>query len=500
MFADFLGGLGTALSLENVLVCLLGALLGTSLGALPGIGSSSGVALLLPLTLTMDPLQALILLAALYYGVEYGATIAAVLLNTPGDGASLVTTIDGYQMGRRGEAGKALAVACIASFIAGTMTVVLLSIAAPLFAQVALQFGPPEMFALVILGLTTVGGIAGGSRRKGWAMAAFGVLVATVGIEGQTGQQRFTFGLDELIGGIGLIPLIIGLIAMAELTRQAYSSRGGQPPMLKTRYRDMLLTRQDFAKVRGSIARGGLLGFVIGCLPGAGPTLATFFCYDVEKRIAKDKSQFGKGDIRGVASPEAANNAAVNGAFVPTLTLGIPGSGTTAILLGAFVVFGIQPGPLLFEQQGDLVWALIASFYVGNVILLVLNLPLAPVFAQLLRLPFKFIYPVVLPVALVGAYAVANNFDDAWFALGFAAIGILLRRQGYPVAPAILGLVLGPLLETYLQRSVAIGSGSFDVFLDRPVALVIMAATVLLWFGPLLLKRVRRRSDGFAKV
>ncbi|WP_197420423.1 tripartite tricarboxylate transporter permease [Mycobacterium sp. NAZ190054] len=488
---ELLVGFSTALTFENVLVCLVGALLGTLLGILPGIGSSSGMALLIPLTLTMDPLQALILLAALYYGCEYGGTVSSVLLNTPGDGAALVTCIDGHPMAKRGEAAKALAVAAVSSFVAGTLTVVLLSVAAPLFADVALNFGPPEMFALIVLGLTTVGGIAGNARRKGWTMAALGVLVACVGVEGQTGVLRFTFGSDLLANGIGLVPFIIGLVAMAELCRQSYENKLRPNRIARTRYRDMLLTRRELGRIRGSIARGGVLGFLLGCLPGAGPTVATFICYDVEKRVARDKSMFGKGDMRGVASPEAANNAAVNGSFVPTLSLGIPGSGTTAILLGAFVAFGIRPGPLLFEQQGDLVWALIASFYIGNVILVILNLPLAPLFAKILYIPFKYIYPVVLPVALVGAYAVHNSYRDAWIALFFAAVAVLLIRQGYPPAPAILGIVLGPMLESYLERSVSMGAGSFGIFLDRPIALVIFALTILIFVVPVLLRRRR---------
>lgn len=490
-----LGGFAEALTFQNVLVCFIGALLGTLLGILPGIGSSSGMALLIPLTLTLDPLQALILLAAVYYGSEYGGTVSSVLLNTPGDGAALVTCIDGYPMGQRGEAGKALAVAAISSFVAGTITIVFLSVAAPLFSRAALNFGPPEMFALILLGLTTVGGIAGDSRRKGWAMAAMGVLVASIGIEGQTGTLRFTLGADWLVGGIGLVPFIIGLIAMAELCRQAYSNRSLPSTIVRTRYRDMLLTRAELGRIRGSIARGGVIGFLLGCLPGAGPTVATFICYDVEKRVAKDKSQFGKGDIRGVASPEAANNAAVNGAFVPTLTMGIPGSGTTAILLGAFVAFGLRPGPLLFEQQADLVWALIASFYIGNVILVVLNLPLAPLFAKILYIPFKYIYPVVLPVALVGAYAVKNSMNDAWFAVFFAFVAVFLMRRGYPPAPAILGIVLGPLLEGNLERSVSMGSGSFSIFLDRPIALVIFALTIAIFAVPLLGRNRQAKSE-----
>lgn len=484
-------GFSVALEPHNILFCLLGVVLGTVIGMLPGMGSASGVAVLLPLTLTLDPVTALIMLAGLYYGTEYGSTISAVLISTPGDGAALVTVIDGHQMALKGKAGQALAIAAISSFVAGTISVVLLSILAPLFAALSLNFGPPEMFALMVLGLLTVGGIVGNNPLKGIMMAVVGAMIAMVGIDSQTSTLRFAFDRSELYSGVSLVAVVVGVVALAELATQGAA---GQVKPIRTRFRDMLLSRKDLRKASGSIGRGGLLGFLIGVLPGAGPTLATFFSYGVEQRVAKDKSEFGNGDIRGVAAPEASNNAAVNGAFIPTLTLGIPGSATTAILLGAFILFDIQPGPLLFEQEGDLVWGLIASFFIGNVLLLALNLPLAPVFASVLRIKYTYLYPVVLVVAVVAAYAVSTRIFDAFLALGLAVLGVFMKQHGYPVAPLVLGLVLGGMVESELRRSLAIGDGSISIFLDRPIALVILALAVLLVAVPQVVRLVRKSS------
>ncbi|MGH3087725.1 MAG: tripartite tricarboxylate transporter permease [Rubrobacteraceae bacterium] len=489
LFGEIAGGFQTALTPVNLVYCFVGVLLGTVIGLLPGLGSATGVALLLPLTLTLEPVTALIMLAGIYYGTQYGATISSVLISTPGDSATVVTTLDGYQLARQGRAGPALAIAAIASFIAGTISIVLLMTLAPLFANIALDFGPPETVALMALGLAGVIGFTGASRTKGLAMAAFGLAIATIGLDPSTGVERFTFGNVELLGGIGFLQVVIGLFAVAEVMSQIRS--GGTEP-IRTRFRDMLLTREDWRRSRGPIARGGLTGFFLGVLPGAGATLASFFAYDLERRVSGRKEEFGKGAIEGVAGPEAANNAAVNGAFVPTLTLGIPGSGTTAVLLGAFLLFGIQPGPLLLDEQPDLVWGLIASFYIGNLILLVLNLPLAPAFASILRLRYGFLYPLILLLCFVGAYAIENRMWGVWLAFIFGVIGFFMKRYDYPAAPLILGLILGPLLEQALVRTSSIGGGDFTIFFGRPIALVLFALAALVVFGPIFAKLVNR--------
>ncbi|BBL80231.1 hypothetical protein RxyAA322_20850 [Rubrobacter xylanophilus] len=478
-------GFQTALSPVNLVYCFVGVVLGTVIGLLPGLGSATGVALLLPLTLTLEPVTALIMLAGIYYGTQYGATISSVLIATPGDSATVVTTIEGYRLARKGRAGPALAIAAIASFLAGTIGIVLLMTLAPVFAAFALDFGPPEMAALMVLGLAGVIGFTGSSRAKGLAMAAFGLALATVGIDPSTGVERFTFGNVQLLGGIGFLEVVIGLFAVAEVMSAVH--RGGSEP-IRTRFRDMLLSREDWRRSRGAIARGGILGFFLGVLPGAGATLASFFSYEMERRFSKRRDEFGKGAIEGVAGPEAANNAAVNGAFVPTLTLGIPGSGTTAVLLGAFLLFGVQPGPLLLEEQPQLVWGLIASFYVGNLILLLLNLPLAPVFASILRLRYGLLYPLILLLCFVGAYAVENRMWGVWIAFVFGVIGYFMKRYDYPAAPVILGLILGPMLEKALMQTSSMGGGDFGIFLQRPIALALFALAAAVILGPLFVR------------
>lgn len=492
LLGQILGGFQTALAPINLMYCFVGVLLGTVIGLLPGLGSATGVALLLPLTLTLEPVTALIMLAGIYYGTQYGATISSILIATPGDSATVVTTIEGYKLARKGRAGPALAIAAIASFIAGTISILLLMTLAPIFAGFALSFGPPETVALLTLGLAGVIGFTGSSRTKGLAMAAFGLAIATIGLDPSTGVERFTLGNIQLLGGIGFLEVVIGLFAVSEVMSQV--SRGGSAP-IRTRFRDMLLTAEDWRRSRMAIARGGILGFFLGVLPGAGATLASFFSYDVERRFSRHKEEFGEGAIEGVAGPEAANNAAVNGAFVPTLTLGIPGSGTTAVLLGAFLLFGLQPGPLLFEEQPDLVWGLIASFYVGNLILIILNLPLAPVFASILRLRYGFLYPLILLLCFVGAYAVENRMWGVWLAFVFGVIGYFMKRYDYPAAPLILGLILGPLFEQALVRTSSIGGGDFTIFFGRPIALVLFALAAIVVVGPLVMKGVSKLTS-----
>jgi putative tricarboxylic transport membrane protein len=489
---QILGGFQTAITPVNLIYCFVGVLLGTVIGLLPGLGSATGVAILLPLTLALEPVTALIMLAGIYYGTQYGATISSVLISTPGDSATVVTTIDGYQMARKGRAGPALAIAAIASFLAGTISIVLLMTLAPLFARFALNFGPPETVALMTLGFAGVIGFTGSSQAKGLAMAAFGLAIATIGMDMQTGVSRFTFGSVQLLGGIGFLEVIIGLFAVSEVMSQV---RGGGSEPIRTRIREMLLTWEDWRRSRMAIVRGGFLGFFMGVLPGAGATLASFFSYDVERRFSKHKEEFGEGAIEGVAGPEAANNAAVNGAFVPTLTLGIPGSGTTAVLLGAFLLFGVQPGPLLLEEQPDLVWGLMASFYIGNLILLVLNLPLAPAFASILRLHYGILYPLILFLAFIGAYAIENRLWGVWLAFAFGVMGYFMKRYDYPAAPLILGLILGVLLEEALIQTSSISGGDFTIFLDRPIALVMFALAALLVLGPSIARGVRRLNQ-----
>ncbi|QBI18564.1 tripartite tricarboxylate transporter permease [Egibacter rhizosphaerae] len=483
-------GFQTAVSPENLLFCLLGVMLGTVIGMMPGLGSATGVAILLPATVALEPVTALIMLAGIYYGCQYGATISAVLIATPGDPASVVTMFDGYPMAQAGKAAKALAAAAIASFIAGTISIVLLMAAAPAFLTIALQFGAPEMTSLILLGMLSVAGFTAKNPFKGLSMGALGLAIATVGIDSQSGVGRFTFDQIELFGGFGFIEIVIGLFAIAEVMRQV--GRGGARP-IKTRFRDMKLTRQEFAETAKPAIRQGFLGFFIGALPGAGATLAAFFGYETERRLSKRPERFGRGEISGVAGPEGANNAATNGAFVPTLTLGIPGSGTTAILLGAFLIFGLRPGPLLMVEQPDLAWGLMASFWIGNLFLLALNLPLAPAFASILRIPYKYLFPVIVMLALLGAFAIENRMWGVWIACAFGLLGYLMNRYGFPPAPLILGLVLGPEMESQLSRSLSISWGDPMIFLARPISAVLLALGFVLLLAPTVTRVIRSR-------
>ena len=490
MLDDLVLGFSTALSLENLLWCFVGVLVGTVIGVLPGLGSTTGVAVLLPLTLSLEPVTGLIMLAGIYYGSQYGGTITSVLISTPGEASSVVTTLDGYQMARQGRAGAALAIAAIGSFVAAIISLGLLVALAPPFAQFALDFGPPEMLAVMILGLATIISFAGDNRVLGLLMALVGLLIATVGVDPGSGTSRFTFGSIYLLSGIPFVEVMIGLFAVGEVL---YQIRQGAAAPIRAGFRELMLSREDLRRSGGPIVRGSFLGFLFGILPGAGSTLASFMAYGIEKRVSKRGEQFGTGAIEGVAAPEAANNAAANANFVPTLTLGIPGGATTAVLLGAFMIYGIQPGPLLFDEQPTLVWGLLASFFIGNVILLVLNLPLAPVFAQLLRVPYGYMYPMILLTSLVGAYSITNGMYSVWVVLVCGIIGYFMKRLDLPMAPLVLGLVLGPLFEKALVQTSAIGDGNLLIVFARPLALVVMAIAILQLAAPSIMARLLRR-------
>ncbi|HEU4466146.1 MAG TPA: tripartite tricarboxylate transporter permease [Agromyces sp.] len=496
MIDNLILGFQTALTLENVLWCFVGVLLGTVIGLLPGLGSTTGVAVLLPITFTLEPVTALIMLAGIYYGAQYGGTITSVLISTPGEAASVVTTLDGYQMAKRGRAGAALAISAIGSFIAAIISLALLIALAPPLADAALEFGPVEMFAIMILGLVIVVTFQGGAFIRGALMAVAGLLVATVGISPGTSESRFTFGNVNLLSGIPFVEVMIGLFALGEVF---YQIRVGAAAPIRARFRDMVISRKDITRSMPAILRGSGIGFGLGILPGAGSTLASFMSYGIERKISRNKAEFGKGAIEGVASPESANNAAANANFVPTLALGIPGGATTAVLLGAFTIFGLQPGPLLFETQPELVWGLLVSFFIGNVLLLVLNLPLAPVFAQMLRIPYGYLYPIIMLTSLVGAYSVSNNMFSVWLVFVFGVLGYVLKEVGLPTAPFVLGLVLGPLFEKALVQTSAIGKGDLGVVFQSPIALTVLAIAVAMVVLPKLVGTLRSRRAGRAR-
>ncbi len=479
IFDNLLLGFSIALTPFNLFMALAGVAVGTLIGALPGIGPVSGVALLLPLTFGMSPTSAIIMLAAIYYGSQYGGTITSVLINTPGESASVVTCIDGYQMALRGRAGPALGIAAIGSFIAGTFGVLVLMLMSPLLARWALSFGPPETFALMLLGLTTVTGLTGENAVKGYISMVLGLMLSMAGFDIVSGIPRYTGGITEMLDGVDFLPVAIGLFGMGEVLAGAEA-----PPdlrILQARYgfRDCLPTRLDWVRSRLALVRGTVLGFVIGILPGAGSTIASFLAYAVEKKLSPHREEFGHGAIEGVAAPESANNAASAGALVPLLTLGIPGSGTTAVLLGGFLMWGLRPGPLLFEKNPDFVWGLIASMYVGNVMAVVLNLGFIPVFVRALRIPYTVLMPLIILFCITGAYSLNNKVWDVGQMLAFGILGYVMRRLDYSPAALTLALVLGPLAERALRQSLIISDTGVLIFFERPIAAVLTAAAIL---------------------
>jgi putative tricarboxylic transport membrane protein len=486
-------GLGFAVALTpvNLLYCLLGTIIGTLIGVLPGIGPVTTVAILLPVTFGMNPTSALIMLAGIYYGSQYGGSTTAILINTPGETSSVMTCLDGYQMARQGRAGPALGMAAIGSFVAGTASVVLLMLLARPLVRVALEFGPAEYFALMLLALCTLGGLTGESVAKGLLMGAFGLLLGTIGGDPLTGTPRFTFGVPSLLDGLEFLPVTMGLFAIAEVLTTAVQSNRGQ--VYDAPITGIWPSRRDWRACRFTLPRSTLIGFVVGVLPGAGATLASILAYLAEKRASAYPERFGTGVIEGVAAPETANNAASGGAMVPLLTLGVPGSGTTAVMLGALMLWGLRPGPLLFEKSPELVWGLIASMYVGNVMLLILNLPLIGLWVRLTRVPARVLLPLILLFCFTGTYAVSNSVFDLWIMLGFGVIGFFMQRYGFPAAPVVLGLILGPMLETHFRRALIVSRGDYAIFLQRPIAAALLVVVLIYLLLPLAAWAWRRR-------
>jgi len=483
-FNDLMMGFAAALTFKHLAMCFLGVLMGQMVGVLPGIGPAAAIALLLPLTFGTDPTSAIILFAGIYYGSQYGGTLTSVLVSVPGESSTVMTSIDGYQLALQGRAGPALGIAAIGSFIAGTLGTVGLMLLAPALANAALAFGPPEYFALVVLGLTALAAV-GSSLLKGLVTGVAGLLLGTIGIDPQNGIARFDFGQTWLLDGVEFIVLTVALFGVGEVV--ASSVLGVTRPVADVK--SALPTREDWRACRMPILRGTGIGFLIGVLPAAGATIASFMAYIVEKKVAKDPSRFGKGAIEGVAAPEAANNAAAAGAMVPMLSLGVPGSGTTAIILGALIMFGIRPGPELFAKNAELVWAVIASMYIGNVILLVLNLPLAGLFAKLLKVPYRWLYPPILALCIAGVYSQSNSVEDCWLLVGFGLLGWLMKRYDWSMAPMVLGLVLGPLFETALRQSLTISHGSGAIFVTRPISGALLALALIALTTPLLFRK-----------
>jgi len=496
-------GFSVALTPFNLLMATCGVVLGILIGALPGVGPPSGVALLMPLTFGMEPTSGIIMLAALYAGTMYGGTITSVLINTPGESASVVTCLDGYQMALQGRAGAALGIAAIGSFIAGTVGVVLLMLVSPALARWSLAFGPPETFALMLLGLTTVTLLTGDNALKGYISMLLGLMIAMVGFDVISGDARYAFGIPEMMDGIDFLPVAIGLFGLGEVLAGAEDPKGLATIHGRYGLRDVLPSAADWMRSRWAIARGTLLGFLVGVLPGAGPTIATFMSYALEKKVSRQPQEFGHGAIEGVAGPESANNAAATGAMVPMLTLGIPGSATTAIMLGGLMMWGLRPGPLLFEKNPDFVWGLIASQYIANVMLLVLSTAFIPLFVRALRVPYGVLMPIIIVFCVTGAYSLKNCLFDVGQMLAFGVLGYAMKKLDYSPAALTLAIVLGPLAERALRQSLIISDAGLGILFLRPIAAVLTVAALLAVLVPLvralrsnLLRRTQGRTSG----
>ena len=475
-------GFSVALQPNNLFLVFVGCLVGTLVGVLPGIGPVAAISILLPLTFQLTPAGSIIMLAGIYYGVMYGGSTTSILVNVPGETASVVTCMDGYQMARQGRAGSALGIAAFGSFIAGTIGLIGLQFIAEPLSAIALKFGPPEYFAIILLGFTFISYLSQGSMLKAGMMAFLGLILSSVGLDPINSQQRMTFGALNLFEGLGVAPIAMGLFGVAEVFNSLEKTTSTK--ILKVKIKNLFPNKLDWLQSKWAILRGTLIGFFLGILPGGGPVLATFIAYGVEKRVAKNPERFGKGAIEGVASPEAANNSATSTSFIPLLTLGIPPNVVLAVLYGAFLIHGILPGPLLIKEHPDVFWGLLGSMYIGNMMLLILNLPLIPLWVQVLRIPDRVLYPLILLFCVIGAYSINNNVFDIGVMVIFGIAGYLFKKFGYEAAPFILGFVLGPMFEVNLRRSLLISQGSFSIFFTRPIAFIaIVVCAVLLLFN-----------------
>lgn len=480
-------GFSVALTPMNLAMCFLGCLLGTIVGVLPGLGPPATIAMLLPLTFKMDPTGAMIMLAGIYYGAKYGGSTTSILLNVPGESSSVVTCLDGYQMARKGRAGAALGISAIASFVAGTIGTVLLMLVAPPLAKLSLAFSSPEYFALMVLGLAMVVLLAGDSLTKALLAMTFGLWIAGMGTDLFTATSRFTFGQTELLGGIDFVIVAIGIFAVGEVMANMEPEKPLDMLPVPKGLKNLFPTLQDLKDCRFAFMNGSIIGFFIGILPGAGATISSFLSYGLEKAVSKHPEKFGTGVIEGVAAPEGANNADTAGAMVPLLTLGIPGSGTTAILLAALVLWGFKPGPMFIEDSPAMFWGLVASMYIGNVVLLILNLPLVAVFAQLLRMPGYVMYPLILGVSMVGIYTINSSIFQLCLLAVFGLVGYAMRKLDFPTAPLVLGLVLGDSMEKALRQSLMMSQGDLSILL-RPIPAVLLSIAAFLLLVPLIKK------------
>jgi putative tricarboxylic transport membrane protein len=483
-------GVHVALTASNLLYCFVGVFLGTLIGVLPGIGPTGTIAILLPVTYGISPVSAIIMLAGIYYGSQYGGSTTSILVNIPGEAASVVTCLDGYQMARQGRAGPALGIAAYSSFIAGTIGVFILMFLAKPLAEVAIKFGPAEYFSLMILGLAVLTYLSHGSMIKAVIMATLGVSLSQIGMDIVSGQLRFTFGMANLEDGIGLIPLVMGIFGVGEVLANLEESNDFE--ILKAKIKGVFPNLKDLMDSVGAIIRGTFLGFFLGILPGGGVVISSFVSYAVEKKVSKHPERFGMGAIEGVAGPESANNAATAGAFIPLFTLGIPSNAVMALLLGALMIHGLGPGPFLISEHPEIFWGTIMSMYIGNIFLLVLNLPLIGLWVKLLKTPYRFLFPLILFFCIIGSYSVNNNIFDVFVMFIFGIVGYLFKKFRYEPAPLIMAFILGPMLETALRQSLRISMGSFEIFFSGPISVSCLIIALFLLLSPIFFKKRRQ--------
>ena len=477
-FQSVITGFQASLQPINLLYCFAGVLIGTLVGVLPGLGPTGTMAILLPVTFHAPPLATIIMLAGIYYGAQYGGSTTSILLNIPGEPASIVTCLDGYQMARQGRAGPALGISAFGSFIAGTIGVIGLMLLATPMTRLALKFGPPEYFSLMILGLIILIYLTQKSLIKAISMGALGLMLSYVGTDMVSGQLRYTFDLDGLLDGIGIVPIVMGIFGVGEIFENLETT--GMRSLYQTHIKGLFPSLKDWSDSVRPIIRGTVIGFFLGILPGGGAALASFVAYAVEKRVSKHPEKFGTGAIEGVASPESANNAGSSSAFIPLLTLGIPANVVMAMLFAGLLIHNITPGPLLLKDHPDIFWGVITSMYIGNVMLLILNLPLIGMWVQITKVPFRLLFPIIIVVCIVGVYSLKNTTFDLWIMVIFGAVGYVLRKSGYEPAPLVLAYVLGPLMEQALRQSLIMSDGTFKIFIVRPFSAVSLGVAVFL--------------------
>jgi putative tricarboxylic transport membrane protein len=485
-------GLSTCIEPMNLLLCFIGCFVGTLIGVLPGIGPAGTIALLLPATFRINPVGAIIMLAGIYYGAAYGGSTTSILVNIPGEVGSVVTCLDGYQMTKQGRAGPALGVAAFGSFIAGTFGVIGMMFLAPELARVALSFGPPEYCSLIILALAILTFLSSGSMAKSLLMAVFGLLLGCIGIDPVSGNARYTFGVPALLDGVGIVNIAMGLYGIAEVFENLEERVVRR--VFKDRIKNLFPNLKDWKDSIGAMIRGSFIGCFLGILPGGGAIISSFLSYAVEKRVSKHPEEFGKGAIAGVAAPEAANNGASQTAFIPLLSMGIPGNSVTAVLMGALIIHGVQPGPLLITGHPELFWGVVMSMYIGNIMLLILNLPLIGLWVQVLRVPYRLLFPLIIFFTLIGSYATNYSIEDLYITIIFGVIGYLLRKFDYQLVPIVLAYILTPLLEQALRQSLLISDGSFLIFFRRPLSLVLLILAILALVLPAVKRRVWKEA------